>query len=214
MIATTTLGRGTDRMVRPDLADGVPGHDEDDRRDDDGHDDGQRRRGKAHQDPAQVETGGSSSGRSVRRGCPGHGCSELFRVTVSGSKSPERRPRRMTRIVSDRPISSSRSAEMSRTASPLRLARLSWSQIAAWAPTSTPRVGVGGHHHLGLAPHLPADDELLLVAARQRAGGDVDRGGADVVLLDDLLGLRPCGAGVDQRAPARSRRSARSGGRG
>ena len=42
---------------------------------------------------------------------------------------------------SDRPISSSRSAEISSTASPWRRAARMWSQMAAWAPTSTPRVG-------------------------------------------------------------------------
>ncbi len=42
---------------------------------------------------------------------------------------------------SESPISSSRSAEISSTPRPLRRASRMWSQIAAWAPTSTPRVG-------------------------------------------------------------------------
>ena len=62
-------------------------------------------------------------------------------VTVCGSNSPTSRPRSSTWIVSDRPISSSRSAEISSTARPVRRACLMWSQIGAWAPTSTPRVG-------------------------------------------------------------------------
>jgi hypothetical protein len=37
--------------------------------------------------------------------------------------------------------------------------------------------------------HLAADDQLLLVAAGQRGGGDVDAGRADVVLLDDAAGV-------------------------
>ena len=43
-----------------------------------------------------------------------------------------------------------------------------WSQIAAWAPTSTPRVGCEAISTFGLAAHLAADDQLLLVAAGQR----------------------------------------------
>lgn len=47
----------------------------------------------------------------------------------------------MTRRVSESPISSSRSAEISSTARPSRRASRIWSQICACAPTSTPRVG-------------------------------------------------------------------------
>ena len=70
-------------------------------------------------------------------------------VTSSGSKVPTSWPRRMTSIRSDRPISSSRSAEISSTASPLRRAALMWPQIAAWAPTSTPRVGWAAISRIG-----------------------------------------------------------------
>ena len=45
-----------------------------------------------------------------------------------------------------------------------------------------PRVGWAAISTLGLAAHLPADDELLLVAAGQRGRGHVDAGRADVVL--------------------------------
>ena len=62
-------------------------------------------------------------------------------VTAAGSTSATNRPRRITFSESDRPISSSRSAEISRTARPARRAARMCSQIAAWAPTSTPRVG-------------------------------------------------------------------------
>ena len=56
------------------------------------------------------------------------------------------------------------------------------------------------HQHLGVVAHLAADDELLLVAARERAGGHVDRRGAHVVLLDDALGVGLGSSGVDELA--------------
>ena len=62
-------------------------------------------------------------------------------VTVAGSAVATRRPRRITAMESDSPISSSRSALIRRTASPAARALRSSSQIPAWAPTSTPRVG-------------------------------------------------------------------------
>ena len=63
-------------------------------------------------------------------------------VTVCGSKVPTSLPRSSTRMVSDRPISSSRSAEMRSTASPARRAALMWPQICAWAyPAYPPLAG-------------------------------------------------------------------------
>src|SRR3546814_13249767 len=38
--------------------------------------------------------------------------------------------------------------------------------------------GVGGDEHLRLGFHLPADDQLLLVAAGERVGGHLDPGRA------------------------------------
>jgi hypothetical protein len=55
----------------------------------------------------------------------------------------------MTWIVSESPMSSSRSAEMSSTASPSRRAWRMMSQMLAWAPTSTPRVGWAATSTLG-----------------------------------------------------------------
>ena len=69
-------------------------------------------------------------------------------------------------------------APRARRAGPSR----SRSQMAAWAPTSTPRVGCEAMSSRGRAAHLPADDELLLVAAGQRGGEDLDARRADVVL--------------------------------
>ena len=77
---------------------------------------------------------------------------------------------------------------------------LMWSQICAWAPTSTPRVGCEAISSDRVAAHLAADDELLLVAARERPGGGVDAGRADVVLLDDALGVAARAAAVDPAA--------------
>src|SRR5690606_13077482 len=49
--------------------------------------------------------------------------------------------------------------------------------------------GVGGDQEARPGAHLAADDQLLLVAAGQGGGGDVDAGGADVVLGDDPAGV-------------------------
>ena len=129
-----------------------------------------------------------------------------------GSKSPTNRPRSTTLMASESPISSSRSAEISSTASPLRRASRMWSQIAAWAPTSTPRVGCEATEQHRVAAHLAPHDELLLVAPGQRPRRGVDRGGAHVVLLDDALRC-PCGRpGRFSQAPSPT--AAGSGGPG
>ena len=75
-------------------------------------------------------------------------------VTVAGSNAPTISPRKITWIESDKPISSSRSAEISSTARPSCRARLMCSQMAACAPTSTPRVGWERHQQLGRTAHL------------------------------------------------------------
>ena len=106
----------------------------------------------------------------------------------------------MTSIVSDSPISSSRSAEISSTASPLRRAVLMCSQIAAWAPTSTPRVGCDAISQDRIVAHLAPDDQLLLIAAGQRARQGVDARRADVVLPDDPLGVGARARAIDPRA--------------
>ena len=114
---------------------------------------------------------------------------------------------------SERPISSSRSAEISSTARPVA------ARVADVVPDR--RLGadvdaagrVRGDQQHRVAAHLAADDELLLVAAGQRARGGVDATG--------------CGrrtprrsARLSLRAPARSiqaplhRRARGSGGRG
>ena len=103
--------------------------------------------------------------------------------------------------MSDRPISSSRSAEISSTASPSRRASRMWSQMRGLRADVDAAGRVGGDEQDRVAAHLAADDELLLVAAGQRAGGDVDRRGAHVVLLDDPLGVAPCAAAGRSAGP-------------
>src|SRR5262249_6589761 len=72
-------------------------------------------------------------------------------VTVAGSRVATTRPPYMTRRVSDKPISSSRSADTRTTASPLRRACFITSHTAAWAPTSMPRVGWEASRTVGSA---------------------------------------------------------------
>ncbi len=60
---------------------------------------------------------------------------------------------------------------------------------------------VGGDEQLRLTAHLPAHDELLLVAARQGGGEDVDPGRAHVVVADDALGVGAGALAVDPPAP-------------
>ena len=64
-----------------------------------------------------------------------------------------------------------------------------WSQICGLGADVDAAGRVRGDQQDRVAAHLAADDELLLVAARERPGGGVDAGRADVVLLDDALGV-------------------------
>ena len=107
-------------------------------------------------------------------------------------------------------MSSSRSAETSSTASPLAAGgadRVPDRRLRADVDAAG---GVARDQQRQLAAHLAADDELLLVAAGQRAGQRVDAGRADVVLLDDA---RRCRRGRRRgRSTARATSRARSGG--
>ncbi|CAM5740625.1 hypothetical protein SHIRM173S_01137 [Streptomyces hirsutus] len=60
--------------------------------------------------------------------------------------------------------------------------------------------GVGGDQEAGPAADLTADDQLLLVASGQGGGGDVDAGGAHVVLLDDAPGVLRAAFGLQPEA--------------
>ena len=179
---------------RPEVARRAAGGGDDDRRGEHRDDDGDERREQRHAD------GSKANGAFMRASPPVIAAPRSCGVTSAGSNVPTRRPRRMTSMGSDRPISSSRSAEISSTARPSRRARLMCSQMAACAPTSTPRVGMGRDQEDRVAAHLASDDELLLVAAGQRPGGHVDARRADVVLLDDALGVLAGTGPVDPRA--------------
>ena len=88
------------------------------------------------------------------------------------------------------------------TARPAARASRRMSQMTAWAPTSTPRVGCAAMQHLGVARHLAADDQLLLVAAGQRERRHVDARRAHVELVDDLARSRSRDrAAVDRQPP-------------
>ena len=88
------------------------------------------------------------------------------------------RPRNMTRIVSDRPISSSRSAEISNVAKPGGAGVAELIPHGCLGPDVDAAGRVGGDQHLRVRGHLAPDDQLLLVATRQRVRGDVDVGRA------------------------------------
>src|SRR5690606_9408014 len=55
---------------------------------------------------------------------------------------------------------------------------------------------MGGDEHEGAGGELTADDELLLVASRQGACGDVDTGRPHVELLTDQFGAFACSGAV------------------
>ena len=61
--------------------------------------------------------------------------------------------------------------------------------------------GMGGEEQSGLREHLATDDELLLVAARERMRLDVDPGRAHVVVVHDLGRAFAGASAVDPRSP-------------
>ena len=80
--------------------------------------------------------------------------------------------------------------------------------MIACAPTSTPRVGCDGDRAPSGRRHLAPDDQLLLVAARQRERRHLDARRAHVELLDDparsrsRIALRSTNPPFDERRPA------------
>ena len=136
---------------------------------------------RGHQDPAQVESGAHQAAPSVAV-APVIAAPSSSRVTVSGSKSPDEAsaqddPDRVGQADQLLEVGRDEQDREAVASGPLELVpdrRLGADVDAAGR--------VCGDEHLGLATHLAADDELLLVAAGQRAGGHVDRRGADVVL--------------------------------
>ena len=74
----------------------------------------------------------------------------------------------MTAIRSDSSRTSSSSAETSRMAVPASRLAIVWRWMNSMLPTSRPRVGWSSDEQAQVAAELARDDDLLLVAARQR----------------------------------------------
>ena len=85
-----------------------------------------------------------------------------------------------------------------------------WLWMNSMLPTSRPRVGWSRTSRLQVAGELARDDDLLLVAARQRGRLGVGRGRPDVERLDPFLGRRR-DRGVVAQEPARVRRAVVAG---
>ena len=133
-------------------------------------------------------------------------------VTVAGSTCATSRPRSITCSVSDMPD------QLFEVGGDQQHGQTAGARVAQVLPdgrlgadVDAPR-GVGGDQHRGLAAHLPADDELLLVATGQRERRYVDAGGAHVVRADDALGVVTGALAVDPAASGTG--PAGSGGRG
>ncbi len=123
--------------------------------------------------------------RPVRR----PSCSPISSTTaVAASTSPTIRPSYMTAIRSDSVISSSRSSEMSRIATPAagRFAQVRVHGLdgADVEPTRRRR----DHEHARPTLELAREHDLLQVAARQLAGGCAGPGRLHVVAPDQLDG--------------------------
>ncbi len=106
-------------------------------------------------------------------------------VTVFGSTSATISPRNITSSRSDRPISSSRSADTrigSETCGTGVAQDVPDHRLGADVDTAS---GMCGDQYLGLGGHLASDDQLLLVATRQGERRHVDARGAHVELVDD-----------------------------
>ena len=108
------------------------------------------------------------------------------RFAVRPSTTATMRPRYMTPMRSDSSRTSSSSAETSRTAVPASRLAI----VLAVDELDAAHVEAAGrlveHEQPEVAVELAGDDELLLVAAGQRPGGDRGRRRPDVELLDGL----------------------------
>ena len=124
-------------------------------------------------------------------------------VTVAGSAVATSRPRRITAIESESPISSSRSALISSTASPAARAFRSSSQMPAWAPTSTPRVGCDAMSSTGSPDSSRPTTSFCWFPPESAAAGTSTPG----VRTSNSATMRS----VSRRAAARSSRPSRPG---
>ena len=121
--------------------------------------------------------------------------------------SPTIRPRYMTAIRSDSSRTSSSSAETSRTAVPASRFAIAWRWMNSMLPTSRPRVGWSRMSSFSVAVELAGDDDLLLVAARQRARVTSARRRPDVELR------RSARSAASSIAPSSRRMPRANGGR-
>ena len=182
-----------------------------DQQHDDGDDQhGERRSassGAAERQPMRRAAAGRSCGASPSSGA-GHRRAELLR----GDRRAGRRRRRAGRAGSPAACPTGRSARRGRrrSAAPPGPSRAGVAHVVPDRGLGADVDAAGrvrGDQQPRVAAHLAADDQLLLVAAGQRDGGDVDAGRADVVLRRRCAGCppgRPRGrsAGPRRWAPA------------
>ena len=162
------------------------------------------------------------AGRGLRGRCPrsrhrllpaaaGHGDAELLLGRRRACTRRRCAPSYMTRIRSESDRISSSSKETSRIARPSSRSSTSRRWTNSIAPTSRPRVGCAAMRTSGLPADLARDDDLLLVAARERRGRRLRAAAAHVELLQQLP--RPCDQPARvEPAEARVGRLARSRG--
>ena len=101
-------------------------------------------------------------------------------------RCPTIRPSNITAIRSPTAMTSSSSVLTIRIAAPASRCSTSRRWMYSIEPTSRPRVGCAARTSFTGHRELARDDDLLLVAARQRARQRLDRRRADVELLDAL----------------------------
>ena len=150
-----------------------------------------------------------------RRSTPSR-CSWPRGPRASAAPRPRARPTRgpggSTTTRSHSEASSSMSVEQISTGAPAAAVERISACISALAPTSTPRVGSSSRTTEGCGVQPLGEHDLLLVAARQRPGGLIDRAAADPqtgdVLARPRAAARPS-ARAGRRPPARPSGSGR-----
>ncbi len=136
--------------------------------------------------------------RVATRGCRSRRTSPAPRSRRRAAISAVTRPSWRTRIRSDIARTSGRSLEMRMIPRPDAAS----SEMIRWtstlAPMSMPRVGSSRISRRRLRGQPLGEDDLLLVAARQRADHLLDAGHLDVELLGVVVGDRPLRRRVDE----------------
>ena len=165
---------------------------------------------------SEVVTGGSLTPRLLCRAAEPSRCRAPPRLT-SGANSPTISPSYMTRMRSESERISSSSSETSRTARPASRSSTSRRWTNSIAPTSRPRVGCAAIRTRGSRSNSRARIDLLLVPARERAGGRLRAAAANVELLDQpsprarrsRVGQQPSEARVRRLRRSRAARGSR-----